>query len=149
MSNNIAIVAWSVTAVPAFYAFLILFGAPWFTQVAETLQLAVLLTVLTAVPVAITTDARYPAAVQLIFDLIPATKAQFFALRLTAGTLLGTWLGAFTIPLDWDRWWQVWPLPCVFGAVIGAVVGLLLAGIEQTVWPWSSRSASTNREKAY
>ena len=24
-----------------------------------------------------------------------------------AGALLGAWLGAFVIPLDWDRHWQV------------------------------------------
>ncbi|KAI4488530.1 hypothetical protein M0802_011533 [Mischocyttarus mexicanus] len=37
-------------------------------------------------------------------------------------TLLGTWLGAIVIPLDWDRPWQVWPIPCVTGALLGYTI---------------------------
>ncbi|XP_053642920.1 uncharacterized protein PIG-F isoform X2 [Cherax quadricarinatus] len=35
--------------------------------------------------------------------------------------LLGAWLGAIPIPLDWDTPWQVWPLTCSIGAVLGEV----------------------------
>jgi hypothetical protein len=38
-------------------------------------------------------------------------------------TLLGAWLGAVPIPLDWNRPWQVWPVPCSCGAVAGSVLG--------------------------
>lgn len=37
-------------------------------------------------------------------------------------TILGTWLGATVIPLDWDRPWQVWPIPCVIGALLGYLI---------------------------
>ena len=30
--------------------------------------------------------------------------------------MIGAWVGAIPIPLDWDRPWQVWPLTCVLGS---------------------------------
>jgi hypothetical protein len=39
------------------------------------------------------------------------------------GASLGAWCGAMVIPLDWDRPWQKWPIPCVAGAVVGFGVG--------------------------
>jgi len=47
----------------------------------------------------------------------------------TVGTLLGAWLGAVPIPLDWDRDWQAWPVTIVTGAWIGAVVGRGVGGL--------------------
>jgi GPI ethanolamine phosphate transferase 2/3 subunit F len=41
------------------------------------------------------------------------------------GTIIGSWFGALVIPLDWDRWWQAFPISCFFGALIG----ILLAGL--------------------
>jgi len=34
------------------------------------------------------------------------------------------------IPLDWNKPYQIWPIPCILGAVIGNLVGnsALLAG---------------------
>ena len=34
------------------------------------------------------------------------------------GAVSGAWLGAFPIPLDWDRPWQTWPLTCTLGCFI-------------------------------
>jgi phosphatidylinositol glycan class F len=52
------------------------------------------------------------------------------------GTLLGAWLGAVPIPLDWDREWQVlplifclwekWPITIVVGAYCGHAFGILM-----------------------
>lgn len=45
--------------------------------------------------------------------------------------IFGAWLGSIVIPLDWDRPWQAWPVPCVLGAflfyMIGTVVGLVVS----------------------
>ena len=35
--------------------------------------------------------------------------------------------GALVIPLDWDRWWQEWPIPSCFGALIGFLIGALIS----------------------
>ncbi|GAB1868094.1 hypothetical protein CAJAP_09173 [Camponotus japonicus] len=37
-------------------------------------------------------------------------------------TILGTWLGAIVNPLDWDRPWQAWPIPCIIGALLGYLI---------------------------
>lgn len=37
----------------------------------------------------------------------------------TFAVLVAAWAGAFPIPLDWDRPWQVWPLTCSIGAILG------------------------------
>jgi phosphatidylinositol glycan class F len=41
-------------------------------------------------------------------------------------------VGAWVIPLDWDRPWQLWPIPCVLGAVGGYALTLLAAQL--CVW---------------
>ena len=38
-------------------------------------------------------------------------------------TVVGAWVGAFPIPLDWDRPWQRWPISCIFGLIAGNVLG--------------------------
>ena len=43
------------------------------------------------------------------------------------GALIGAWFGAFPIPLDWDRPWQIWPITCSIGLCIGAGIGNLVS----------------------
>ncbi|CAG8506653.1 35474_t:CDS:2 [Gigaspora margarita] len=45
----------------------------------------------------------------------------------TVATVVGAWLGAIVIPLDWDRPWQVWPIPCVIGGFVGHIVGSIIS----------------------
>lgn len=42
--------------------------------------------------------------------------------NLAWATVLGAWCGAFAIPLDWDRWWQRWPITCLVSSTIGALL---------------------------
>jgi phosphatidylinositol glycan class F len=46
----------------------------------------------------------------------------------TVGTLIGAWVGAVPIPLDWDREWQKWPVTILADAVGKIVGGTLLKG---------------------
>lgn len=63
----------------------------------------------------------------------------------TLGTLIGAWIGAVPIPLDWcvssilglrpfgaddyrDRDWQKWPVTIVTGAYLGWALGKLAGG---------------------
>ena len=39
------------------------------------------------------------------------------------GAVLGAWLGAVPIPLDWDREWQKWPVTIVVGLYMGYALG--------------------------
>jgi len=44
------------------------------------------------------------------------------------GSMVGGWLGAIPMALDWDRDWQAWPCPVIIGTVMGWSVGRLLTG---------------------
>ncbi|KAF8780143.1 hypothetical protein HU200_001804 [Digitaria exilis] len=43
------------------------------------------------------------------------------------GAVLGAWLGAWPMPLDWERPWQEWPICVTYGAVAGYLVGMTLS----------------------
>lgn len=45
------------------------------------------------------------------------------------GSVLGAWFGAWPIPLDWDRWWQTWPITCVVGSMLGYSASLALLAL--------------------
>ena len=44
------------------------------------------------------------------------------------GGVVGAWLGAVPIPLDWDREWQKWPVTILCGVYGGYLVVRLLGG---------------------
>jgi len=52
-------------------------------------------------------------------------RVEMVAYVAFAAAILGAWVGAFPIPLDWDEPWQTWPISCVAGATIVQSVGLL------------------------
>ncbi|XP_031845110.1 phosphatidylinositol glycan anchor biosynthesis class F [Nomia melanderi] len=105
-----------------YYIIIILFGAPVFMHHEETTMLTVTLTTLTFVP------ASLHLGVDGALEIITGTQSQkgnIFADAVKTNiqaTLLGTWLGAIVIPLDWDRPWQAWPIPCVIGALLGYMI---------------------------
>ena len=55
----------------------------------------------------------------------PVTVQAIYANAM--GAFIGSWFGAFPIPLDWDRPWQVWPRTCNIGLVGGVVIGNLIS----------------------
>ena len=58
---------------------------------------------------------------------------------------LGAWLGAFPLPLDWDRDWQVWPISCCLGAALAHLTANLLATVR--VWPRLAAITSHSKRK--
>ena len=106
----------------AYYIVIILFGAPVMAHHEETTMLTITLTSLTFIPASL--HLGVDGAVEILTGmqsqkgnvLVDAIRTNIQA------TLLGTWLGAFVIPLDWDRPWQVWPISCVMGALLGYTV---------------------------
>lgn len=112
-----------------YYVLIILFGAPLSTHREETSMLAITLTTLTFVTPSL--HVGVDATLSILSRLqLPNNNhnnsnsntsniiAEAMSLNIKA-TLLGAWLGAIVIPLDWDRPWQVWPIPCVIGALVG------------------------------
>eukprot|EP01062_Namystynia_karyoxenos_P061051 TRINITY_DN52967_c0_g1_i1.p3 TRINITY_DN52967_c0_g1~~TRINITY_DN52967_c0_g1_i1.p3 ORF type:complete len:177 (+),score=27.61 TRINITY_DN52967_c0_g1_i1:58-531(+) len=48
------------------------------------------------------------------------------------------WLACAAVPLDWDVWWQRWPLPCLAGIAIGGAAGMTVA-VLCTSWTTAER----------
>ncbi|CAN6321621.1 unnamed protein product [Urochloa humidicola] len=45
------------------------------------------------------------------------------------GAVLGAWIGAWPMPLDWERPWQEWPICVTYGAVAGHLVGMAVSWV--------------------
>ncbi|KAJ7201102.1 GPI biosynthesis protein family Pig-F-domain-containing protein, partial [Mycena pura] len=130
--------AWLATAVAsgAFHAVLVLFGAPLTSHVLKTYLLALLLALLTVFPPAYTLGAPLlaPDAVltrlvwtRLFAEFSARTPMERALLYPAVGTVLGAWVGAIPIALDWDRPWQAWPLTPAAGAIAGYILASIAA----------------------
>lgn len=97
------------------YAGAVLMGAPLTYRQLETLSWAVTCGAMTA-----------STAPDL---LVPAAYSTYRSIDLLSiiGALSGAWCGAATIPLDWERPWQRYPKPIVFGSLFGHVIGCAAA----------------------
>lgn len=127
-----------VIFVAVFIVACILLGAPYHQKYEETLALSLLLTSLTMFPIALylgpTKTVQY-----LIYDAFELNSSHDIwhleMLQCNAiGTLFGAWAGSIVAPLDWDRPWQAYPIPNVFGALVGftlANIGKFLTSIQQ------------------
>lgn len=98
---------------------IVLFGASVLTNHIETALLAITLSVLTLIPAVL--NLGVDNTIGLINnDYLTIEKEMIDTFESSAKmVLVGTWFGAFVIPLDWDRSWQVWPKPCILGAWFG------------------------------
>jgi len=107
-------------------------GAPvtdWWT---ETGGFCALLTLLTAYPVLLVLGPSTSSLSSVSSSPVDTSLAATLLLN-SLCALAGSWLGAFPIPLDWDRPWQAWPITCCLGAVAGHVLGNLAGAIR--TWP--------------
>ncbi|KAK0735616.1 putative mitochondrial carrier protein [Apiosordaria backusii] len=105
----LAVLSLLITALvtPFIYVAMILFGAPLLTHGSHTLLCAAHLSLLGLFPLFYVhgVDASAWAAVGGFRAPLDETFGGL------VGALVGAWLGAVPIPLDWDREWQRWPLP--------------------------------------
>ncbi|KAL6075518.1 Glycosylphosphatidylinositol anchor biosynthesis protein 11 [Balamuthia mandrillaris] len=119
-----------------FFHFLgVMFGAPLIEDAGRTFLWAVLMATLVALPAACFLGFD-PRRLVLITVFDPSSSAIASSLSLPAdGAIVGTWVGAFVIPLDWDREWQVWPVSCCYGAIGGYLLGSFLSALFLFVAP--------------
>ncbi|KDO34252.1 hypothetical protein SPRG_19082 [Saprolegnia parasitica CBS 223.65] len=126
-----ASVALTSATVALFHVLLIFFGAPVLDLVDRTLMLATLLAFLCVLPLTTAVGlVSFDAYVETVLHQRWRSHDERQATCTFLGTLFGAYIGALLLPLDWDRPWQQWPLPCVYGAVYGHLVGLLVS----TLW---------------
>ena len=124
----------------------ICFGAPLRTELVETGSFCLLLTLLTVYPVVLVLGPSTSAVSRVWVASSDSAHLESCLHTVGLATLLGAWLGAVPIPLDWDRDWQVWPISCCLGAVSGHVTGNLVTVAR--LWPrMASVQASRDRRK--
>ncbi|XP_075268968.1 GPI ethanolamine phosphate transferase, stabilizing subunit [Opisthocomus hoazin] len=110
-----------------FHVIIVLYGAPLIESVTETFLFAVLLSTFTTLQCLCMLGPNVQAWIR-VFSKNGATSIWESSLQITTMcSILGAWFGAFPIPLDWDRPWQVWPISCSLGATFGYVAGLIIA----------------------
>jgi len=107
----------------------VLFGAPLSIASTKTALLSSHISALTFVPMSCVVGFRGEAWSRLLSRGVPLSHGELVAYIPAAGALIGVWVGAFPIPLDWDRPWQAWPITCAVGGTVGHGVGLLAACI--------------------
>ncbi|KAF2026851.1 glycosylphosphatidylinositol anchor biosynthesis protein 11 [Setomelanomma holmii] len=114
----------ALAATPLLTATLVLFGAPVTTHHLHTLLCGAHIALLSTLPLVYVHGVNGETWRQIVALLLPVDEVYGGLI----GTVLGAWLGAIPIPLDWDREWQKWPVTIVTGAYIGYAVGKLLGG---------------------
>lgn len=114
----------ALAATPLLTSTLVLFGAPVTTHHLHTLLAGAHIALLSTLPLVYVHGVNGETWRQIVALLLPIDEVYGGLI----GTVLGAWLGAVPIPLDWDREWQKWPVTIVTGAYIGYAVGKLLGG---------------------
>ncbi|XP_063858306.1 phosphatidylinositol-glycan biosynthesis class F protein-like [Scylla paramamosain] len=105
------VVLLSVCSVIGTHVVVVLFGAYVIENIEATFTLSLLVASLAFIRPLITLGRS--AVINLLERQNIESEVKSFAV------LVATWAGAFPIPLDWDRPWQVWPLTCSIGAILG------------------------------
>lgn len=112
----------SLIVTPFIHLILVLFGGPFLSHAAHTLLCAAHFSVLCCFPLfyAHGVEATAWLAIGSLGQPLDETYGAF------CGGLVGAWLGAVPIPLDWDREWQKWPVTIVIGMYLGVAAGRVL-----------------------
>lgn len=114
------------TLPPPLILLAVLMGAPATTHTAHTSLLAVHVALLVGPPLFYTHGVSGQAWREIMCAFLPFDEAG--AWGGVIGALIGGWLGAIPIPLDWDREWQKWPVTIVTGVWLGWAIGRTILG---------------------
>ncbi|KAF7329665.1 hypothetical protein MKEN_00229600 [Mycena kentingensis (nom. inval.)] len=127
--------AWLATVIASslFFFVLVLMGAPLTSHLAQTYLLSLLLALLTTYVPTYTFGSPLSGSIarltytRLFADLSSRTPVERAILYPSVGTVIGSWIGAIPIALDWDRPWQAWPLTPATGAIAGYILASIAA----------------------
>jgi hypothetical protein len=106
-----------------FYIIAVIFGAPIMQLMLQTVTWGVVQSIFVIVPLA---SARsFDISVwQRVYALNDSrTSFELCSSWGGIGSIIGAWLGACLIPLDWDEPWQKWPITLIHGGTFGFVIG--------------------------
>lgn len=104
-------------------------GAPLYptSLLPHTLVLAVHVSLLAFLPIFYAHGVSSAAWRDVIAAWLPFDEAGVWPGSI--GCMVGGWVGAIPIALDWDREWQKWPCTVLWGAVFGWAIGRSLTGV--------------------
>ncbi|CBJ31716.1 conserved unknown protein [Ectocarpus siliculosus] len=129
----------------------VVLGAPIFRRAPETAAFSLLMSSFTSLPVSVTSHRPLEAFAAFLRGTRPALH-ELGAMVPAACCVLGAWLGAIPLCLDWEQPWQAWPLPMCAGGLLGFSLGcLLLLGyqilenVSRAVSVWSSEWRAEKR----
>jgi GPI ethanolamine phosphate transferase 2/3 subunit F len=124
-------------SVPVLHILFVLFGAPFLTHVYHTLLCAGTLAVLSVFPVVYAHGVNPKAWTSICGATAPWDEifCGFW------GGIIGAWLGAVPIPLDWDREWQKWPVTIVCGIFVGYMIGRVVGNVTVANWRLGAKDA--------
>ncbi|QDZ22183.1 GPI biosynthesis protein family Pig-F [Chloropicon primus] len=101
------------------------FGVP-IRRFLDTINFGFFLSTLVTMPGACLLTEDFEQWKRSYLTLKPQTTVERICSTLLCSSLLGSWLGAWVIPLDWNCSWQAWPIPCFAGGVLGNLVGSMV-----------------------
>ncbi|GAA5855967.1 hypothetical protein JCM8547_000434 [Rhodosporidiobolus lusitaniae] len=121
----------TLAATAIFHVITVLLGAPLVSHFSETSLLCLCLSILAILPLSIAIPPLNGSQEQYTWlrlsSLSPNDDLELALLLPAVGAIVGCWLGAVPIPLDWDRPWQKWPTTCVVGALVGHFAGSIVS----------------------
>jgi len=117
-----------------FHVLAVLFGAPLIDKALDTHLWGWLVSALAVAPSACVFG-RDSATWRRLYARGAPSGLKETALCIPAhGAVIGAWVGAWPIPLDWERPWQVWPITCTGGAVLGYTAAIWITQL--IGWWW-------------
>lgn len=113
------------------YLITVTFGASLIEDFNGTLLFSILISSISFMPSFILIEHQDPFSLltRLFIKNEYNSNLEIRLVKLSLGAIIGSWFGALVIPLDWDRWWQEWPISCCIGALVGSFIGLLFSGL--------------------
>lgn len=125
------VVGW-ICGTAAFHIAAVLFGAPVVELAGRTFVWASMLSFMSIAPSSVLFGTDIDEWVRVFVEFRPTSRTER-ALGIPAlSSILGSWLGAIPIPLDWDRPWQAWPTTLIYGTIGGFMLGMFVSLVFRT-----------------
>ncbi|KAJ0985321.1 hypothetical protein J5N97_003677 [Dioscorea zingiberensis] len=109
----------------------IVLGAPvGISYLPKTIYWSLIMSLFTFVPAAcVVGSSRTGWQSILLVHSKPIEELDCMIILPAYGAIIGAWLGAWPMPLDWERPWQEWPICVTYGAVTGYLTGMLVTPV--------------------
>ncbi|XP_021735360.1 phosphatidylinositol-glycan biosynthesis class F protein-like [Chenopodium quinoa] len=91
----------------------------------STIKWSLLMSSLTFLPAAAIFGASWVDWQRIFVKTRPTGFVEYMVCLPAHGVIIGSWFGAWPMPLDWERPWQEWPICVAYGALLGYLIGVV------------------------